>query len=136
MTRGLITSQSTQILDSDTLVILGAISVEQVNPDNPRVVCSSTALKSNDTVAVTAAGTSRPRVCFKVVPVKVAYPGSTQMITTHAFLDSGSGATFCLEHLARKLCVEKMKPAKYAMMAVPSEEQRSGHKVQFSVESP
>ena len=42
------------------------------------------------TVAVLKAG--RPRVCFKVVPVKIRCPGGTRKIITHAFLDSGSDA--------------------------------------------
>ena len=54
VTRGPITSQSTQIPDSDTRVIPRSTSVEQVNPVNPPAVCNSTAVKSNDTVAVTA----------------------------------------------------------------------------------
>ena len=133
VTRGPITPKSTQI--HDTRVIPGSASVEQVNPVNPPAVCSSTAVQSNDTVAVTAVGSSRPRVCFKVVPVKISYPGSTERITTHAFLDSGSDATFCLESLARKLGVEEMKPTNYTMITVNSEEQRSGYKVQLSIES-
>ena len=133
VTRGPITPKSTQI--HDTRVIPGSTSVQQVNPVNPPAVCSSTAVQSNDTVAVTAVGSSRPRVCFKVVPVKISYPGSTERITTHAFLDSGSDATFCLESLARKLGVEEMKPTNYTMITANSEEQRSGYKVQLSIES-
>ena len=133
--RGPITPQSTQIPDSETRVIPRPTSVEQVNPVNPPAVSNSTAVKSNDTVADTAVGASRPRVCFKVVPVKISYPGGTEKITTHASLDSGSDATFCLERLARKLGIEEMKLTNYTMITDNSEEQRSGYKVQLSMES-
>ena len=52
-------------------------------------------------------------MCFKVVPVKISGNCGTKEIITHAFLDSGLDATFCLESLVQELELTDMKPASY-----------------------
>ena len=65
------------------------------NPVASPVVSESRTLRSSDSVAVCSVRASRPRVCFKVVPVKISCRGNTKEITTYAFLDGGSDATLC-----------------------------------------
>ena len=60
------------------------------------VLYDSTAASSSNPVTVGAVRADRPRVCFKVVPVKITGSCGTREIITHAFLDSGSDAIFCL----------------------------------------
>jgi len=74
-------------------------------------------------------------VCFKVVPVKITGNCGTKEIITHAFLDSGSDATFCLESLVQELELKDMKLTSYMMTTVNCKEERTGHEVQLNMES-
>ena len=56
---------------------------------------------SNEPVNIGAVKASRPRVCFKVVPVKVSSASSGKEVVTYAFLDGGSDTTLCLETLVK-----------------------------------
>ncbi|XP_068697634.1 uncharacterized protein [Montipora foliosa] len=107
----------------------------RVNPATPPVRNESTAASPSDPVTVGAVRASRPRVCFKVVPVKITGNCGTKEIITHAFLDSGSGATFCLESLVQELELEDMKPTSFMMTTVNCKEERTGHEVQLNMES-
>ena len=86
-------------------------------------------------VTVGAVSSNRPRVCFKVVSVKITGNCGTKEIITHAFLDSGSDATFCLESLVQELELKDMKPTSFMMTTVNCEEERTGHEVQLNMES-
>ena len=90
----------------------------RVNPATPPVLNESTAASSSDPVTVGAVRASRPRVCFKVVPVKITGNCGTKEMITHAFLDSESHATFCLESLVQELELKVMKPTKFMMTTV------------------
>ena len=78
---------------------------------------------------------SRPRVCFNVVPVKISCEGGTKQITTCAFLDGGSSATFCLESLVQELGLKDIRPTSFTMMTANHEKERSGYEVQLNIES-
>ena len=106
----------------------------RVNPATPPVLNEFTAASPSDPVTVGAVRASRPRVCFKVVPVKITGNRGTKEITTHAFLDSGSDATFCLESLVQDLELKDMKPTSYMMTTVNCKEERTGHEVQLNME--
>ena len=107
----------------------------RVNPATPPVLNESTAASPSDPVTVGAVRASRPRVCFKVVPVKITGNCGTKEIITHAFLDSGSDATFCLESLVQELELKDMKPTSFMMTTVNCKEERNGHEVQLNMES-
>ena len=107
----------------------------RVNPATPPVLNESTAASPSDPVTVGAVRASRPRVCFKVVPVKITGNCGTKEIITHAFLDSGSDATFCLESLVQELELKDMKPTSFMMTTVNCKEERTGHEVQLNMES-
>ena len=85
--------------------------------------------KEQDLVTVAALEAGRPRVCFKVVPVKIRCPGGIREIITHAFLDSGSDATLCLDSLAHEIGVTDMKPTSHTMTTTncADRELRHGH---------
>ena len=91
-------------------------------------------MSSGNSVQVSAVGTSRPRVCFKVVPVKVSGPGSDKQIATHAFLDSGSDTTLCLNSLVQDLGINSI-PTNFVMATVNHEGKKSGLEVQLNIES-
>ena len=67
--------------------------------------------------------------------VKITGNCGTKEIITHAFLDSGSDATFCLESLVQELELKDMKPTSYMMTTVNCKEERTGHEVQLNMES-
>ena len=98
---------------------------------------SKASAREPDPVTVAALEAGRPRVCFKVVPVKIRCPGGTREIITHAFLDSGSDASLCLDSLARDIGVMDMKPISYTMTTANcvDGELRHGHEVQLEIES-
>ena len=55
--------------------------------------------KENNAAAVTAGKIENPRICFKVVPVRVWSPENNKEAIVYAVLDSGSDSTLCLESL-------------------------------------
>ena len=52
---------------------------------------------------------------LKVFPVKITGHCGIKEIITHAFLDSGSDATFCLESPVHELGLKDMKPTNFTM---------------------
>ncbi len=60
---------------------------------------------------------SKPQRCSKgtsttalaVIPVKVKAKGTSKIVETYAFLDSGSNTSFCTEHLLQQLSLEGTK---------------------------
>lgn len=96
---------------------------------------ATTTTKSNKPVTVSTVGVSRPRVCFKVVPVKVSSRNSNKAVTTYAFFDSGSDASLCLESLIEELDVKDSKPTTYTMSTIDRQEEKSGHTVELNIES-
>ena len=115
-------------------------SANSSNVQAPNTKDSSPSMASareQDLVTVTALEAGRPRVCFKVVPVKIRCPGGAREIITHAFLDSGSDASLCLDSLAREIGVTDMKPISYTMTTTncADGELRHDHEVQLEIES-
>ena len=118
----------------------GEGSADSSNVQVPNTKDSSPLMASArelDLVTVAALEAGRPRVCFKVVSVKIRCPGGTREIITHAFLDSGSDASLCLDSLAREIGVTDMKPISYTMTTAncTEGELRHGHEVQLEIES-
>ena len=83
---------------------------DRQNQVNLHMSTPTTAGTSKERVNISAVKASRPRVCFKVVPVKVSNPTSEKELVTYAFLDSGSDT--------KELSVINAKPAKYTMTTV------------------
>ena len=54
-------------------------------------------------------GASKDRCVLSILPVKVKSAKGNHIIKTYAFLDPGSSATFCSEHLMRKLNITERK---------------------------
>ena len=108
---------------------------ERQNQVNLNMLNPEVTEDQNQTVNVGAVEASRPRVCFKVVPVKVSSSSSGKEVVTHAFLDGGSDTTLCLQSLIQDLAVEDAKPVQYMMTTVNSQQQKTGYEVQLSVES-
>ena len=62
---------------------------------------ADTQQSSSETCGHTGAG--RDQCVLSILPVKVKSAKGSRTITTYAFLDPGSSATFCSEHLMKKL---------------------------------
>ena len=76
----------------------------------------------------------RPRVCFKVVPVKVSGPGSNKHLMTYAFLDSGSDTTLCLRSLIEELSLES-EPTNFTLSTVNYQGKEHGHQTCLDIEA-
>ena len=89
---------------------------------------SASVLESSphELINVKAVRASRPRVCFKVVPVRVSVPTSQKEFITYAFLDSGSETT---------LSADDAKPVKYTMTTVNREQEKVGYEVHLNIGS-
>ena len=98
-------------------------------------VNNSATVAHSDTVTISSVKASRPRVCFKVVPVKVSSRNSDKAVYTNAFFDSGSDATLCLNSLVNDLGIKDAKPTSYVMSTVDCEEHKSGYTVELNIES-
>ena len=101
--------------------------VDAVNQNTSPTSSESTRASSNSPVGVCSIRESRPRACFKVVLIKISCEGGTKQITTCAFLDGGSDASFCLESL-----VQDIRPTSFMMTTANLEEERSGYEVQLN----
>ena len=109
-----------------------AATLTESNP--PPVIESSTFAVSRDSAPVEASTSGRPRVCFKVVPVKVSGPGSNKQLMTYAFLDSGSDTTLCLESLVEELSLE-CEPTDFTLSTVNYEGKERGHRARLDIEA-
>ena len=102
---------------------------------NPSLVTeSSTFAASRDLVPARAVMGGRPRVCFKVVPVKVSGPGSDKHVMTYAFLDSGSDTTLCLRSLVEELSLES-EPTNFTLSTVNYQGKEHGHQTCLDIEA-
>lgn len=95
---------------------------------------SSTSATSRETGLVGAVQTSRLRVCFKVVPVRVSAAGGSKQVETYAFLDSGSDTTLCLRELVDELGVD-CEPCNFTIATVNHEGREIGHQVRLDIEA-
>jgi hypothetical protein len=66
-------------------------------------------------VTVGVVNARHPRVCFKVVPVRVCGSRSPKELITYSFLDSGSDTSLCLSSLVEELVLQG-GPAEFTMM--------------------
>jgi hypothetical protein len=104
-------------------------------PKGRKVALHSTMQRKGDSVVNgCAVKASRPRVCFKVIPVRVSVP-DRQEVVTYAFLDSGSDATLYLESLVQELSIEDVNPVNYTMTTVNCQQQKTGYEVKLNVRS-
>ena len=117
---------------ADPRSVPGSIATN-IGPDTPPRVSNNTTVPPGYPVTVGVVRAGRPRVCFKVVPVKISGHSGTKV--TYAFLDSGSDASFCLESLVRELGLKEMKPPSFTMATVNCEEKRPDHEVQLNIKS-
>ena len=102
---------------------------------NPSLVTeSSTFAASRDSVPARTVMGGRPRVCFKVVPVKVSGPGSDKHLMTYAFLDSGSDTTLCLRSLVEELSLES-EPTNFTLSTVNYQGKEHGHQTCLNIEA-
>ena len=102
---------------------------------NPSLVTeSSTFAASRDSVPTRAVMGGQPRVCFKVVPVKVSGPGSNKHLMTYAFLDSGSDTTICLRSLVEELSLES-EPTNFTLSTVNYQGKEHGHQTCLDIEA-
>ena len=104
----------------------------KIQPGSTKGSNSATTAK---TEVIEGAEVNRPRVSFKVVPVKVSCQSSDKAITTYAFFDSGSDTSLCLQSLIEELEIKDPKPTKFMMSTVNRQEERSGYKVELNLES-
>ena len=95
---------------------------------------SSTFAASRDSVPTRAVMGGQPRVCFKVVPVKVSGPGSNKHLMTYAFLDSGSDTTICLRSLVEELSLES-EPTNFTLSTVNYQGKEHGHQTCLDIEA-
>ena len=109
-----------------------AATLTESNPSP--VIESSTFAVSRDSAPVEASTSGRPRVCLKVVPVKVSGPGSNKQLMTYAFLDSGSDTTLCLESLVEELSLE-CEPTDFTLSTVNYEGKERGHRARLDIEA-
>ena len=75
---------------------------------NPSLVAQPVTVSCTfrESAPVETSRNSRPRVCLKVVSVKVIGLGSDKQITTYAFQNNGSDATLCLRGLLKESGLE------------------------------
>ncbi|XP_062566787.1 uncharacterized protein LOC134229094 [Saccostrea cucullata] len=75
------------------------VTTDQNNNSSSAAVSSTAHMGAGDSV----------RQALPVIPVRLKSRNSDKFITTYAFLDSGSTATFCTEEIARSLHLEGKK---------------------------
>ena len=63
-------------------------------------------LNNANNAQIDATGAGRPVIGLPLVPVRVKCAQSSKVVTTYAFLDSGSNTTFCTAELLRSLDVQ------------------------------
>ena len=113
---------------------VGRTAATLTESNHPPVIESSTFAVSRDSAPREASTSSRPRVCFKVVPVRVSGPGGNKQLTTYAFLDSRSDTTLCLESLVEELSLER-EPTDFTLSTVNYEGKERGHQARLDIEA-
>ena len=84
----------------------GTADEDQSKLTNAHLSASVLESPTYEPINVNAVRASRPHVCFKVVPVRVSVPTNQKEFVTHAFLDSGSDATLCLESFVQEFSID------------------------------
>ena len=86
---------------------VGGTAAAPIEP-NPSLVAQPVTVSCTfrESAPVETSRNSRPRVCLKVVSVKVSGLGSDKQITTYAFRNNGSDATLCLRGLLKESGLE------------------------------
>ena len=86
---------------------VGGTAAAPIEP-NPSLVAQPVTVSCTfrESAPVETSRNSRPRVCLKVVSVKVSGLGSDKQISTYAFRNNGSDATLCLRGLLKESGVE------------------------------
>ena len=101
-------------------------------PETPEEVKSE--FTASGQCAATTQG-SRPRVCLRIIPVKVSGADGGREIETYAFLDDGSDTTLCTKGLTDELGLSG-KSASFTLTTVNAQaDKKSGIEVQLNVKS-
>lgn len=87
-----------------TALHIHKVGIDSAQKDKPPGVLAST---SSQTCGRTGAG--KDRCILSIIPVQVKSTKGNKIIQTYAFLDPGSTATFCLEHLMQQLNITGKK---------------------------
>jgi hypothetical protein len=113
----------------------GKLGVEHSQPPSPGNVTKHTNAMGEDAQATVGVVNARhPRVCFKVIPVRVRGSGSPKELITYAFLDSGSDTSLCLSRLAEELFLEG-RPVEFTMKTANYKGKRTASDVQLEVQA-
>ena len=113
----------------------GKLGVERSQPLSPGNVTKHTNAMGEDAQATVGVVNARhPRVCFKVIPVRVRGSGSPKELITYAFLDSGSDTSLCLSRLAEELFLEG-RPVEFTMKTANYKGKRTASDVQLEVQA-
>lgn len=114
---------------------VGGTAAAPIEP-NPSLVTQPVTVSCTfrESAPVETSRNSRPRVCFKVVPVRVSGPGSDKQLTTYAFLDSGSDTTLCLRSLVEELGLES-EATDFTLSTVNCEGKEHGHRACLDIEA-
>ena len=109
--------------------------IENVDPNFPaKNSLNSEVDAANNHATIAAIGVNQPRICFKVVPVKIRSPNGEKEVTTYAFLDGGSDTTLCLSTLADELGLESTA-VDYTMVTMNDRRVKQGHRVCLQISS-
>jgi len=112
-----------------------ASTVTESNPSSHTE--SSTFVVSRDSIPVEPVEpteSNRPRVCFKVVAVRVSGSGSNEQLGTYAFLDSGSDTTLCLRSFLEELSLES-EPTDFTLSMVSYQGKEQGYRTCLDIEA-
>ena len=89
---------------------------------------------ANNHATVATIGVNQPRICFKVVPVKIRSSSGEKEGTTYAFLDRQSDTTLCLSTLVDEPGLESTA-VDYTMVMMNDRHVKQGHRVCLQISS-
>lgn len=94
----------------------------------------SDSLQAAVNVTVGVVGIRHPRVCFKVIPVKVSSGRSAKEIVTYAFLDCGSDTSLCLKSLMEELEAQG-RPVEFTMTTANFKGRQKSHETELTIQA-
>ena len=114
---------------------VGGIAAAPIEP-NPSLVAQSVTVSCTfrESAPVGTSTNSRPRVCLKVVSVKVSGLGSDKQITTYAFQNNVSDASLCLRGLLKESGLES-ESTDFRLTTVNHEGKEYGRRASLKIEA-
>ena len=109
------------------------MSQESSAPDAAKSVEPSQTSTQSSSCGATSS-VKQPRVCMKIVPVKVSGIDGGTEVETYAFLDGGSDTTLCLNELVDQLSLNGAS-TNFTLSTVSGSYKRQGKEVQLQVKS-